>query len=196
MKTEAINYNRLYDEAEKCFKGKSKTYSLDRKTEYLAYLVALETALRVSDLLMLRFDSFYFNKKVSKYCFTTNIKKTKSIHTGVISSKLYEFMESFKLEIQSKGFDFNNQIFYNYKTNQLYTRQWLHKRIKIVGERLGFENVGVHSIRKASAIRVLDATGSLSMAQYHLTHKRATTTDKYLGIAEASALEQLAKVFK
>ena len=196
MKTEAINYNRLYDEAEKCFKLESKKYALDRRAEYLAYMIALETGLRVSDLLMLSFDSFYFNKKVSKYCFTTKIKKTKSEHTGVISSKLYEFMESFKIDIQSNGFDFNNHIFYNYKTDKLYTRQWLHKRIKIVGERLGFEKVGVHSIRKASAIRVLDATGSLSMAQYHLTHKRATTTDKYLGIAEASALEQLAKVFK
>jgi len=54
----------------------------------------------------------------------------------------------------------------------------------------------VHSIRKSSAINVLNKTRSLSLAQYHLTHKRATTTDKYLGVTEASALEQLSKILE
>jgi integrase len=195
MKTEAINYNRLYDEAERYIKGNPKKYFLDRKTEYLAYLVALETGLRVSDLLLLKYDSFSFNRNLHKYCFITHIKKTNSTHTGVISSKLYEIIDGMKVIINEEGYDSNDYIFYNYKTNKPYTRQWLHKRIKIMGDRLGFVNCGVHSIRKASAIKVLDKTGSLSMAQYHLTHKRATTTDKYLGVTQASALEQLAKVF-
>ena len=88
-----------------------------------------------------------------------------------------------------------SNIFYNYKTKQTYTRQWLHKRIKLITEKLGFKDCGVHSIRKASAINILDKTGSLSLAQYHLTHKRASTTDNYLSVSKNSALERLSKIY-
>ena len=112
-----------------------------------------------------------------------------------LSNELYNYIISFK-ETVKKEFGFNSDyIFYNYKTNNLYTRQWLHKRFRLLSETLGFEDAGIQSIRKASAIKVLNSTGSLSIAQYHLTHKRATTTDKYLGVSQASSLEQLSKVF-
>ena len=104
------------------------------------------------------------------------------------------YVNNYKEFVKSSNLGLNDGVFYNYKTNKPYTRQWLHKRIKLTSEKLGFINCGVHSIRKASAIKVLNSTGSLSLAQYHLTHKRATTTDKYLGITEASALEKLSKI--
>ena len=196
MKTQPIDYNKLYAQARKLFFNTRQSYNLlDRKTESLAYLIALETGLRVSDLLKLKYNEINFNNEIDKYLFTTSIKKTKNSHTGVISNELYNYIQSFK-ETVKKDFGFNSEyIFYNYKTNNIYTRQWLHKRFRLLAENLGFENAGVHSIRKASAIKVLDSTGSLSIAQYHLTHKRATTTDKYLGVTQASTLEQLSKVF-
>ena len=195
MKTEAINYNKLYMEARALFFETNKAYTLDRKTESLAYLLALETGLRVSDLLNLKYSDFKYNNEIKKYCFTTNVMKTKSVHTGVISNELYNTIEMFESAVQSEYNSVNQHIFYNYKTNKVYTRQWLHKRIKLVGEKLGFESCGVHSIRKASAINVLNKTGDFSMAQYHLTHKRATTTDKYLSITKTSALEKYKKVY-
>lgn len=195
MKTEAIDYNKLYAEARKLFFEDSKSYTLDRKAENLAYMLALESGLRVSDLLLLKYDDFKYNDVLKKYVFTTKIKKTKSIHTGVISNELYNYIQNYIRVVKREYNALNECLFYNYRTNKPYTRQWLHKRIKLVSEKLGFENCGVHSIRKASAIKVLDSTGSLSLAQYHLTHKRATTTDKYLGITKSSALEQLSKVF-
>ena len=195
MKTEAIDYNKLYTEARALFFENNKNYTLDRKAENLAYMLALETGLRVSDLLSLKYDDFKYKENLKKYVFTSKVKKTKNTHTGVISNELYNYIQNYIEAVTSRYNALNDLIFYNYKTNKSYTRQWLHKRIKLVSEKLGFENCGVHSIRKASAIKVLNSTGSLSMAQYHLTHKRATTTDKYLGVTEASALERLAKVF-
>jgi site-specific recombinase XerD len=195
MKTQPLDYNKLYAQARKLFFEKNNNYSLDRKTESLAYLVSLETGLRVSDLLSLSYADFFFSKELKKYCFTTNIKKTKNVHTGVISNELFNYISNFRVEIESDlGFS-NECVFFNYKNNSTYTRQWLHKRIKLIGDQLGFKDCGVHSIRKASAINVLDKTGSLSMAQYHLTHKRATTTDKYLSVTKSSALERLAKIY-
>jgi integrase len=195
MKTQPINYSKLYNEARKLFFENSEAYTLERKSENLAYLLALETGLRVSDLLELRYHYITYNDAIGRYTFTTPIKKTHGMHTGVISNELYHYIQEYKDAVRVINNRSSDYIFYNYKVNKPYTRQWLHKRIKMIAEKLKFKNCGVHSIRKASAIHVLDKTGSLSMAQYHLSHKRATTTDKYLGVAQATALEQLARVF-
>lgn len=195
MKTQPFNYDKLYNEARKMFFSDSTAYSLERKSEYLAYLLALESGLRVSDLLEQKYSNFTFNDKLGRYCFATYIKKTKGQHTGVISNELYHYIQEYKDTVRAIHNWSSDYIFYNYKNDKPYTRQWLHKRIKLVAAKLRLKNVGVHSIRKASAIHVLDKTGSLSMAQYHLCHKRATTTDKYLGVTQATALEQLARVF-
>ncbi len=195
MKTQPIDYNKLYSEARKLFFENNQTYNLDRKTENLAYLIALESGLRVSDLLTLKYDDISFNSDLGKYIFSTDIKKTKNSHTGIISNELYNYIQAFRETVKLDFGASSENIFYNYKSNNLYTRQWLHKRIKLIAEKLGFKNCGVHSIRKASAINVLDRTGSLSMAQYHLTHKRATTTDNYLSVTKTSALERLAKIY-
>ncbi len=195
MKTQPIDYNKLYSDARKLFFENNQAYNLERKAENLAYLVSLESALRASDLLNLKYDDINFDKELGKYLFTTNIKKTKNSHTGVLSNELYSYIQLFKEAVKMEYGANNEYIFYNYKKNSIYTRQWLFKRIKLTAEKLGFKNCGVHSIRKASAINVLNKTGSLSMAQYHLTHARATTTDNYLSVTKTSALERLAKIF-
>lgn len=194
MKTDAINYDEFYNEARKLFFETNEAYTLDRKTESLAYLIALETALRVSDLLTLRYEDFTFNKDLNTYIFTTKIKKTNVKHTSVISKELYNHLQSFRNEIK-KSFNLNPHIFWNYNNSKFYTRQWLHKRIKLLSEDLKMDNISMHSLRRASAIKVLDKTGSLSLAQYQLSHKRASTTDKYLNVTQKTALEQLSKVF-
>lgn len=195
MTTQPVNYSKLYNEARKLFFENSNTYSLERKSENLAYLLALESGLRVSDLLDMRYHYLTLNESIGRYTFTTPVKKTNGMHTGVISNELYHYIQEYKDAVRVIHGWSSDYIFYNYKTQKPYSRQWLHKRIKMIAEKLKFKNCGVHSIRKASAIHVLDKTGSLSMAQYHLSHRRATTTDKYLGVSKLTALEQLARVF-
>lgn len=195
MTTQPVNYSKLYNEARKLFFENSEAYTLERKSENLAYLLALESGLRVSDLLELKYHYFTLNDNIGRYTFTSPIKKTHGMHTGVISNELFHYIQEYKDAVRVIHNRSNEYIFYNYKVNKPYSRQWLHKRIKMIAEKLKFKNCGVHSIRKASAIHVLDKTGSLSMAQYHLSHKRATTTDKYLGVSKMTALEQLARVF-
>lgn len=195
MKTDAINYDDFYTEARKLFFEPTKVYSLDRKTENLAYLIALETALRVSDLLTLKYEDFSFNKDLNTYIFSTTIKKTGGEHTGVISNELYSYLQMFKEEIKRTYNVLDRHIFWNYDNSKLYSRQWLHKRIKMLGDKLNIDNISMHSLRRASAIKVLDKTGSLSITQYQLSHKRASTTDKYLNVTQKTALDQLRKVF-
>lgn len=195
MKTKPINYDKLYSISRKMFYEDS-SYSIDRKTEALAYILALETGLRVSDLLNLKYSDIEYNAELKKHVFTCYVSKVKKEHKGVVSAEAYNYIELYKNIIKTCYNGFSDvHVFYNYKTNKLYSRQWLHKRIKLISEMLGLDNIGMHSIRKSSAINVLDKTGSLSMAQYHLTHSRATTTDNYLKVTEKSALEKLASIF-
>ena len=64
MKTQPIDYNKLYAQARKLFFDTRQSYNLlDRKTESLAYLIALETGLRVSDLLKLKYNEINFNNQ-------------------------------------------------------------------------------------------------------------------------------------
>jgi len=202
MKTDALDYQKLYYLASKEFNAKTTAYNIDRKAENLAYLIGLETGLRVGDLLKLKYHDFYFNSKINRYCFDCVVTKTKSEHTGVISNELYNYIEKFRSIVKTHYNKLNDSIFFNFKSKPsksnpecLYTRMWLHKRIKIVGKKLNFENCGVHSIRKASAINVYNDTKNIGLAQYHLTHKRASTTDKYLSVSKSTALEQLALIY-
>ena len=96
MKTDAINYDVIYKEARRLFFETTLNYKIDRKTESIAYLIALETALRVSDMLLLEYSSFKFDMDLKAYTFTTHIKKTDVKHTGVISNELYNYIETFK----------------------------------------------------------------------------------------------------
>ena len=75
MKTQPIDYNKLYSEARKLFFENNQIYNLDRKTENLAYLIALESGLRVSDLLTLKYGDISFNSDFGKYIFSTEIDK-------------------------------------------------------------------------------------------------------------------------
>jgi len=199
MKTEALDYLELQSLArknlEKLKKDNTKGYHLDRRTENIAYLFALESGLRVSDLLNIKHSDIKNDTDLMMYTFTTKIRKTKNTHTGILSHDLYQYLIEFKDVIRNSKGKANDLIFYNYNNGKPYTRQWLYKRIKIIGKKLDIDHCGVHSIRKASAINVLNKTGSLSLAQYHLTHKRATTTDNYLNVSKKTALEQLAKIF-
>ena len=193
MRTDSVNYDTFYSKARSLFFDNYKAYKLDRKTEAVAYLVALETGLRVSDMLGLKYSDITYNDSINSYVFEAYVNKVSTDHIGQISNELFAILETFKNEIRTEGNSINDSIFYNYKTGKPYSRQWLHKRIKVVSEKIGLENISVHSLRRASAIKVLDKTGSLSMAQYHLTHKRTSTTDKYLNVSKNSALKQIAK---
>lgn len=195
MKTSAINYDSLREYSINSFNEALKNADKRKLAENLAYLIALETGLRVGDLLRLRFDSFNYSNDLGKPYFESPIKKTKQAHTGIISDEVYNKIEQYRKALISLNINPEANLFHNYQGKNIYTRQWMHKQFKIVGSKLGFEDFGVHSIRKASAIRVLDLTGSLSMAQYHLTHKRASTTDLYLNVSKKTALEQLSKLF-
>jgi integrase len=148
------------------------------KYECLAILIGLDTALRVSDLLLLKTNDISYNELENRFECNSNIQKTKvKDHKTLLSPSTYKAFKSMNLD---RGY-----IFLNVNTNRLYTRMWLSKRTSL---RYGFS---FHTLRKISATSVLKEVGLLG-AQKHLAHKRISSTDKYLGVTENDHLSRLA----
>jgi integrase len=150
--------------------------------ECIAFLLALDTGLRASDLLNLKITDITFNSDLRRYECRSDIKKTGvKNHLTLISRKTFEAVKTLDHRI--------TYIFTNPNTNQRFTRFWLYKRAKL---RYGFT---FHTLRKISAKRILDV-GTLADAQRHLAHKRISSTDKYLGVSEKDSLDRLSVLYK
>lgn len=209
MKTRPVDYQKLKNKSVETFNAALEKQDRRKMIESLAYLLGLDTGLRVSDLLDLKYSDIKYDVKIRKYLFTCIIKKkvrtnektgkkdySKASHTNVISNEVNSYIDFYLKCLISLGFEPQDYIFWNYLHQKKYTRHWLSKQWGIFAKSLGFdENNGVHAIRKTAAIWVLDKSGSLSTTQFFLTHERATTTDLYLGISQQTAIQRMAKLF-
>ena len=156
--------------------------------ESLAFMLALDTGLRASDLLNLKIsDGIKWDVDLQSFVCVSDIKKTgKKNHKTIVSAET-EDMFRFVLRNAPGNFSNNEFIFTNPKTGKQFTRFWLNKRAK------NTFGINFHKLRKISALRVLDY-GSLADAQRHLAHARATTTDHYLDVSEKSHLERMKRM--
>jgi len=154
--------------------------------EALAYLLALETGLRASDLLRLKTDSVKSDLN-GRYYIVSDIQKTKETNHRVwISKETYNLIQNI---IDTKSiFNRNQFLFTNPKTHKQFTRFWLYKRSKLM---FGYN---FHNLRKVSAKHILKV-GTLADAQRHLAHKRITTTDHYLNVSEKDSLERIKSLY-
>jgi len=169
------DYEVIKRDALERFKDKRYSY------ECLAILIGLDTGLRASDLLRLRVKDISYNEDCNRYECLSNIQKTNvTNHVTIISRDTHKAF---------KALSYNSEyIFTNIKTNDLYTRFWLSKRTNL---RYGFN---FHTLRKISAKRILEV-GTLSDAQRHLAHKRASSTDAYLKVSEKSSLDRISVLY-
>ena len=158
--------------------------------ESLAFMLALDTGLRASDLLNLKMKgSIKYDDKLKSFVCVSDIKKTgKRNHKTIVSAET-EDMYRYVLRNQDSRlhYDRTEFIFTNPATGKQFTRFWLNKRAKHTF------GINFHQLRKISALRVLEV-GSLADAQKHLAHARATTTDLYLGVTETDHLERMKRM--
>ena len=152
------------------------------KYEALAILIGLDSGLRASDLLNLKVEDITYNEIKDRYECVSSIKKTKvANHKTTISKATYKTFKALKIH--------SGYIFINPKTDRLFTRIWLTKRMKL---RYGFS---FHNLRKISAKRILEV-GTLADAQRHLAHKRISSTDAYLKVSVEDSLDRLSVLYK
>lgn len=178
---EAVEYNDL-------------KYKLDKRTEAIMILIGIDTALRISDLLNLKYDDLEITNEYGKPVFHTYIKKTKKRLSIPISITTLKYLETYK-QWTKLCYGESEYIFHNFNTDRVYTRQWAHKRLceankkGLLGDKV--DVAGAHSLRKTGANRVYEITKDIRDAQYLLGHKNIMQTETYLAVDKKKALERL-----
>lgn len=143
-----------------------KLYHVMQYDNILALRVALETGLRINDVLQLRWDDFKRDGKFSYIAQKTGKKGTKSI-----SKELYQ-----RIFARKSG---QIYLFPGRKRGRHRTRQAVWKDIKKAAAALGVSgNASPHSARKTYAV-VLRRREGMAAVQRELQHDRMDTTMLY-----------------
>lgn len=180
--TETTDFNRIKMIAQmNVEKNKEFMY------ESLAFMIALDTGLRASDILNLKMKgSITYDEDLEACVCISDIKKTgKRNHKTIISDatdkmvKFYYRNLPYPLSVETTEF-----LFTNPRTGKQFTRFWLNKRAKHTF------GINFHQLRKISALKVLEV-GTIADAQKHLAHSRVSTTDTYLNVSEDSYLKRM-----
>jgi len=173
------------------------TYKLDKRTEAIMVMLGIDTALRISDLLKLKYSDYTVEGEYGKPLISTFVTKTKKNITVPISFRTLWHLENYRSWVKLCYGDNGTSefIFFNYHTEKTYSRQWAHKRLVIANNEglLGnkVEVAGAHSLRKTGANHIYEITKDIRDAQYLFGHKNIMQTETYLAVDKKKALERL-----
>lgn len=137
--------------------------------EWLTLWVALETGMRIGDIVLLR----GFNLVKGQIEFTA--QKTGKIGKIPVSKRLFAELSA-KTSGKSSAWVFPSPV----KAGQHITRQCVWQRVKRACKRAGVDSKGIapHSFRKSFAVELFKREG-LEATREALQHDRASTTQLY-----------------
>ena len=165
-------------------------YWISKKAEALMVMIAIDTGYRISDLLAITWDDCEETTIGIAPSYAINIiqKKTNEPMSNKVSPHTANLMNEYKKVLESEGI-ISPYVLSN-KDGKPFHRQWAIKRMKIASANKRFgnnatEGVGVHSLRKAAAIRMLNApNGTIEKVSKYLGHKSVRVTEEYLKVNE------------
>lgn len=148
-----------------------RLYQVMQEDNVLALRVALETGLRIDDVLRLKRSDFSDLRKFVYYAKKTGKKGTKRISKD-LSDRI--FSRLFTNNSHPEGY-----LFPGRKAGKHRTRQAVWKDVRRACERMGIrEHVSPHSARKTYAVELRKSEG-LAAVQKELQHDRQSTTMIY-----------------
>lgn len=159
-----------------------------RYRDLLLFVVGINTALRISDLLQLRVSHFMDNNRVIRRCFWIKEQKRGKRQEVMINNSIRQaFVEYINAY---PGVDNNPEhyIFFNTKTNAYTVRikrgqAWMF--IHSICQEVGLVgNYGTHSLRKTWGYHARMQGVDLALIMYKLNHESIAYTKRYLGITD------------
>jgi len=140
--------------------------------ERLIFRIAVETGLRITDILQLKASA------LSKYIHVVE-RKTKKLRTVELSDELLNDL------VKHRGLWYDKPIQWLFKGRRdvlkPYNRMTYHRRLKQAARALQID-FSAHSMRKLYAQNIFERTGDIFAVQKALNHKYVTVTATYLGI--------------
>jgi len=178
-----FNYKTVQDYAVQIYQADTISKPkevLDKRSEAILLLVAIDTGLMITDLLNLR------HSDIKGDVLTANVnrlnKAVKYTLSSVTAKHLLNYKEWRKASNMGSHLVFNNVV-----TGKAYSRQWAYNRVDIANSSgsLGRyrKNVGASRILRATAARrVYDLTNDLDKAQAFLGIARKAAAKKILAL--------------
>ena len=159
-----------------------------RYRDLLLFVVGINTALRISDLLELQVGHFLDDlQHIKRQFWIKELKRGKRQKVVVNSSIRYALEEYFAAHPEIVG-DHNNSIFFNTKDNgfrQPIRRGQAWKIISTICQQVGLHgNFGTHSLRKTWGYHARMQGVDLALIMHKLNHESIAYTKRYLGVTD------------
>lgn len=167
-----------------------------RYRDLLLFVVGVNSALRISDLLQLRINHFLDEQGKVKQRFWIKEQKRGKRHEVVVNASIREALDEYLLAFPVIGVDRNNFVFFNskaYDHSESIKRGQVWKFITSISREVGLSgNFGTHSLRKTWGYHARMQGVDLALIMHKLNHESITYTKRYLGITD-DELQAVAK---
>ena len=159
-----------------------------RFRDLLLFVVGINTALRISDLLELQVGHFLDDHQHIKQRFWIKEQKRGKRQEVVINDSINETFDEYLAAYPEIIGDLNNFIFFNTKANgfiQPIRRGQAWKIIMNICQQVGLSgNFGTHSLRKTWGYHARMQGVDLALIMHKLNHESIAYTKRYLGITD------------
>ncbi|MDR1508809.1 MAG: tyrosine-type recombinase/integrase [Synergistaceae bacterium] len=146
----------------------------------LLFIMGINTALRISDLLSLTVGDVMDNEGHISNTVELKEKKTRKTKRFPLNESVRSALSDYLTERQ--GCNRSEPLFPSQKGGTL-GRGHAWRIINAAGKSVGLENIGTHSLRKTFAYHVYKMTGEdIGLVQKLLNHSVAKITLRYIGI--------------
>lgn len=167
-----------------------------RYRDLLLFVVGINSALRISDLLQLRISHFVDEHNHIRRRFAIKEEKRGKRQEVVINDSIREALDEYLSAYPGVASDSDNHVFFNSKANNFrepIKRGQAWKFITRICRDIGLRgNFGTHSLRKTWGYHARMNGVDLALIMYKLNHASLAYTKRYLGITD-DELEEVVK---
>jgi integrase len=159
-----------------------------RYRDLLLFVVGINSALRISDLLTLRIGHFLDQQSCINHRFEIHEQKRGKRHEVVINNSIQEALEEYLKAYPGIEESPDHFVFFNTKTNNFtepIKRGQAWKVITSICQEVGLRgNYGTHSLRKTWGYHARMQGVDLALIMHKLNHESIAYTKRYLGITD------------
>ena len=146
-----------------------------RFRDLLLFVIGINTALRISDLLNLRVEHFLDEHQQIRRRFWIKERKRGKRHEVIVNASIREAVDEYWVAFSDIRGDRNNYVFFNSKTNNYslpIKRGQAWKFITSICRDVGLSgNFGTHSLRKTWGYHARMSGVDLALIMYKLNHE-------------------------
>jgi integrase len=156
----------------------------------LLFVMGINTALRVSDLLKLTLGDVLDETRQIRHSITLKEKKTGKTKGFPLNSAVKTAIEAYIGERRNRSYLEEREksapespLFLSRKEKRAISREQAWEILHDLGKRVGLERIGTHSLRKTFGYQVYQRSGKdIGLVQKLLNHSSSENTLRYIGL--------------